>query len=884
MSLRALVVAVLLVLVTSPAWSQETTGSLQGRTVTGAGDPLAGVRVTITSPSLQGARTVETSPQGFFRIPSIPVGRYTVQFARIGHRPVVVESVLIELGKTTPLERVTLEATPIELEPVYVTAAPVVIDVTSTTVGANLDAATIELLPTERNYRDISTFLPHANESFYGDEVNMGGGSGSDNAYFVDGVNITDPYRGKRGTNLPYNFIKEIQVRQGGYEAEFGRATGGVINVITHSGSNRWEVSGFGYFTNDALTAEKQSGLLDFPERNSSSYDIGLRVSGPVVRDRLWVSAAYNPTFEKRDVQALNQGFFEERRTEHRFATKVTWRATQGLDLVASVFGDPTTHNRVGPAYELWAVSELANPDPYLRVTDEGGVAFSLLARGVLGRRVVLEGSAAHSRGDDGMHGATDIGRTEPYFINEVTNVGEGGVGERVDIEGRRTSVNVSSLFFLGAHTVKVGGGYEVARIDQSNLGDAMWQYGDSSFQTYTYDNALSGIENRLPTVYAQDSWRATKRLTLNFGLRWDGQYLVGAGDTVAQDFTKQWQPRLGVTFQPGALGSQKVFGSFGRFYLQHPLYPVLIFFSDYCDAISLFSTDPREPGSEPEVRWEWCALEEKVEDVDGEQFDELTLGYERIVAGNVRLAVQGIHRVLRAAWGSGLDSDLNWVPGNPGQGELTFLPEAKRQYTALEITAERRAASGLSFLATYVLSRSHGNYTGMFTSDLGLAQPGLNFALACEEQGPNSEGLLPNNRTHVFKLASSYRFDFGFSAGTYLTWQSGAPLNEFGPSDCLGIFRPVFLVPRGSAGSLPSIWDLNLRLTYTISPRLGLPLWGRVVLDILHIGNPTQMVFVDQYRYVGLDSGSQVPNSTFGEGFAYQPPMTVRLGLELGY
>jgi hypothetical protein len=120
MYLRACVAAAVLFFLPSPAWSQETTGSLRGRTVTETGDPLAAVRVTIGSPGMQGVRTVETDPQGFFRFAWLPVGRYLVELTRIGHRAVVVEGVPIQLGRATPLEDIVLEAQAIELSPVVV--------------------------------------------------------------------------------------------------------------------------------------------------------------------------------------------------------------------------------------------------------------------------------------------------------------------------------------------------------------------------------------------------------------------------------------------------------------------------------------------------------------------------------------------------------------------------------------------------------------------------------------------------------------------------------------------------------------------------------------------------------------------------------------------
>ena len=114
--------------------------------------------------------------------------------------------------------------------------------------------------------------------------------------YYLDGVNITDPQDAGTSTDLPFNFIKELQVKTGGYEAEYGRATGGIINVITHSGGNRFTGQAFVYFTNDGLTAEPRFGVAGSTEPDFSQYDVGGSVGGPILRDRLWFFAAYAPS------------------------------------------------------------------------------------------------------------------------------------------------------------------------------------------------------------------------------------------------------------------------------------------------------------------------------------------------------------------------------------------------------------------------------------------------------------------------------------------------------------------------------------------------------------------------------------------------------------
>jgi hypothetical protein len=200
-----------------------------------------------------------------------------------------------------------------------------------------------------------------------------------------------------------------------------------------------------------------------------------------------------------------------------------------------------------------------------------------------------------------------------------------------------------------------------------------------------------------------------------------------------------------------------------------------------------------------------------------------------------------------------------------------------------LELSLDRIASQRFQFHVSYVLSKSYGNYTGLFASDQGYLQPGTPLSLQAPDQAPNSLGLLPNDRTHVLKLYGSYRFPFGLTAGTFFTVQSGTPLNQFGmsTSQYFGLeLRYVFLVPRGSAGRSPTIFDLNARLAYDL--RLPGRTSGRVIMDVLHVGNPQQVVWLDQVRYLAPLLSS--PNSSFGRPLARQLPMQARLGLEIGY
>jgi len=153
------------------------------------------------------------------------------------------------------------------------------------------------------------------------------------------------------------------------------------------------------------------------------------------------------------------------------------------------------------------------------------------------------------------------------------------------------------------------------------------------------------------------------------------------------------------------------------------------------------------------------------------------------------------------------------------------------------------------------------------------------------EQNGP--DGLLPNDRTHVFKFSGSYRFDFGLTAGTFLTWQSGTPLNEFGGTSLLpgpGLFG--FVQPRGTAGRTSSFFDLNLRLTYDLALGAASKRDVRFFLDVFHLISDREPVTFDQVHYFNLDSeGNQIlPNPLYGQPTRFHLPTALRLGVQFGF
>ena len=867
--------------------AQEVSGNLQGRVVSPRSEPVPEVRIRVTGPSLQGIRTTQPDRQGFFQVLALPAGSYRVRLERIGFRPVVVDSVLVRIGSTTNLGVVTIEPEAVELGEITVSAQRLSVDPANTTVGANVDASTYNALPVGRDYRSVVAFLPHANTSYFpGDPVNIGGATGLENAYFIDGVNVTDVHLDPPASDfvLPYNFLRTVEVKEGGYGAGYGRAIGGTVNAVTYSGGNAFEGSVFTFFTGDALTGGPKIGLSDEQSSAFTNYDVGARIGGPIVRDRLWFSTAYNPQVETADRAVPGFAGFQDRLRRHIYAAKLLWRATVSTNVELLLFGDRSTHHEVSASFFAIGVDSVENPDPYRRFTRGSHTSRSVRLTHELGTRGLVEISVARATSYTQEGAETARGDTEPLYFDFLTSTLSGGVGVKESPRDARTSAALRGTLELGAHTLVAGAEYEDNRFSDVSFFNNVLR---KDTTLWVQDSGLvpGTVHNRVPTLYLEDAWRIGPRLTVNAGLRWATEFLIGSAGT-AQIFRDEWQPRLGAAWQIGRLGTQRVFGSWGIFYQQLPLDFAFGFYVPYPEFNTFFSSDPRVAGVTPDSVRSISTDPSQYPNIPGlrvEHHREVTLGYERLLGPNFKVTARGIRRDLLSAFGNGLDTAnaLYFVVGVPGQGALSFLPKFRRSYTALELSAEWAGRQGIEAHCSYVLSRSYGNYSGFYISDYGVAGPGNLGGVQTASQRKNSTGLLPNDRTHVLKLSGAYPFAFGLTTGLFFTWQSGTPLNEFGLNSYT---RATFLVPRGSAGRTPAIWDLNLRFAYPFTLAHGMR--ARTTLDWLHIGSPRRAVWLDQLHYASEDANGDPANAnpTYGQVLSYQPATQARLGVEFTF
>ncbi len=879
----ALAVALLLALVPlDRALAQDAGGAIEGRVTDGNGQVLDGVAVVVTGDALLGRRTTVTDARGHFRVEALPIGRCAVMLSRVGLHPSTA-SVRVVLGASADMGMLVMVASPVPVTGVNITGNPVVLRRAG--LGASLPSRVFRALPSDRDYQSIVTLAPHATTSYAGDRANLAGTSGPESNYYVDGANVVEPPGNGRSTSLPSNFIQEVDVRAGGYQAEFGGAGGGIVNAVTASGGNTVHGEVFAFGAHRLFTTSLASLGVAPRTEDFSSWDAGAGIGGPIVRDRLWYYAAWDPTFEDEKIRLPGFGTGIDRRRVQRFAAKLTARPEDRTQLALVMVADPTHQEQVGGVAPS-NLTALGSVDPVYATVQQGGGAASLRATRTVGTRSFVQADAAVNVARYSFTPRTFVGATEPLYTDARTGYVEGGVGSLTDRHAGRWSGRLVAATQRAGHALKAGAGYEDEwfrerlALDQiARLGDALWQY-------TTLPDRSSRNHIRSPHAFAQDAWDVSPRLRLDAGLRWSGEWWMASGGSVGQRIADAWQPRFGATWILDRPRTRRVFASWGRFVQRTRLNVPGFFLQDTPSTylVRWFDHDPRQdPSGGTPVFAQTLGHQAAVAGLRPATFDETQAGGDAWLAGRVHVLARGVYRTQRSGI-AGVLSPLSGqaVYGNPGRGELAAYPGITRIYRALELTLEGGPSATTTWQASYVLASLDGNYEGYWGQSAGVNDPLGAAAFASDVRGSAFGcGPLPSDRTHQLKLRAARPIAFGLSAGTTLWWASGTPISELG-STRFGPPYYVFLSPRGSRGRTPALYDLAVRLAW--QPALHSAVEPRLLADVYHVGNPRRTVVVDEVHYRGVNgSGAQVaPNPGYGGPLLQQPPVAWRFGVEV--
>ena len=323
-------------------------GSLVGKLTDNANKPLADAEVTVRNPETGFTRTVKADANGQYRFPFLPVGQYIVEATKDGKTLGKLADVTVGLGTATTAN-VTLNATSVEEIQVMASRIVTAVDVTSTESATNITRAELERLPVDRDVMSVALLAPGLTKGDSALEgVSFGGSSVAENTMYINGLNVTDFYNRIGFSSVPYAFYEEFQVKTGGYSVEFGRTTGGVINAVTRSGTNEfdvgtqiaWKPSWLQSSKTNRYYANGNARIIgSYDEYDSTSATV--YASGPIVKDKLFFFALY----EARDYKPVNTNnagttFFDETEDSGFWGAKIDWQINDSNLLELLAFSD----------------------------------------------------------------------------------------------------------------------------------------------------------------------------------------------------------------------------------------------------------------------------------------------------------------------------------------------------------------------------------------------------------------------------------------------------------------------------------------------------------------------------------------------------------------
>lgn len=295
----ALLVAALASAVPPAARADSGSGTLRG-TVTEeeTGKPLAGVTVTVTSPALQGESTEFTDADGNYTITNLPIGEYLVRFY---YSDLVIErnGIVVSADKTLVVSG-AIATSKAKVDTYAIVERAPTVDVANTQVQTEVSKDLVDNTPVRgRTFSSVLTMAPGAATDDVG--TSFSGGTGPENRYLIDGFNATNPSYGLLSAPVPLEFIQETSIITGGYNAEYGGVLGGgVVNVITKSGSNEFKGDVWTNVTPFALTPSRLGRIGEavstIRRYGDQQADLGFTLGGPILNDRIWFFVGFAPT------------------------------------------------------------------------------------------------------------------------------------------------------------------------------------------------------------------------------------------------------------------------------------------------------------------------------------------------------------------------------------------------------------------------------------------------------------------------------------------------------------------------------------------------------------------------------------------------------------
>lgn len=495
-----------LLMLSSLSQAQAPTGKIEGVVADQQGLALPGVSVVGTGTALVGKATAVTDEEGRYRFLALPPGSYTLTFSISGFKSISQENIRLNAEQTLSIN-VTMQ-TGLEEEVSVVGQAPL-IDVKSTTKGVTLNKNIFNSLPRGRSFESLITVVAGANEEQeFGKGISIDGATGFENVFYFDGMETSNIMKGRQGQEAAIEFVEELQVKSSGYQAEFGGSLGGVVNVITRSGSNEFHGEVLGFYTGHWLNGNERDTLqLDpydttkaeyvnyqdlFGKDRMSRWEGGFGLGSYILKDRLWFFTSFIPAFRTvtRPMEWRSTGEAKEYTQKYRWynlQAKLSAQLSSNIRVGVSFVGSPYNYRGAladksgltgSPTYQFsqegfdfptWTIS--AHSDitfgNNLMINVRGGHYFTnqtnqqLIAPGV---RYVFQGPG--NNGDNGLPQTNaiypELVAMYPDYIRPAgwTNYAAAAGNEYKKFLQARTSGNLDLTYYFdlaGEHAFKTG-------------------------------------------------------------------------------------------------------------------------------------------------------------------------------------------------------------------------------------------------------------------------------------------------------------------------------------------------------------------------------------------------------------------------------------------
>jgi hypothetical protein len=638
-------------------------GNLSGIVYDATKASVPGAQVTITGPI--GSLTQSTTDQGSFLFSTLIPGIYSVKVQKAGFKLASVKSAEVQINKTTSIE-VILETGQVS-EVVEVSAATVTVDTSTSAVTADISDTFFENIPVQRGVANLFYLSPGAVDGIQtgGNNPSISGSSGLENSYIADGVSINDPAfgglgvwarsYGALGSGINQSFVKEVQIKTGGFEPQYGHASGGIVQIVTKSGSTKTHGEIGGYFhplgmqTTPLNADDPQFGRVNKFGRylGNANYEGDAELGGYVpirkLRDHLFYFGNFNPSVSNQYVApAVGSGLFtayngqlQRTKTSYDYAGKLTFKINDRQTVESSVFGDPSHTNNV-PWATLNATDKTVNSK-----WDFGTRNWALRYDGALTSTWLIDSAFTWSWNHFSETPLADV----TQIVDESGQVQAGtfnaqgfGFLEPYDSNTRSVAFDTSKTYrFLGQHTFSIGytwqfpiyndstsysGGKFAIPATNASGGDPGYgtatnptvagKMTDASLVLETlapvpnssacslcpymavykadgtidttqapqqvllsqsrgrFDGGVTKSTGRYHAGYVNDSWALGKHVTVNLGLRWEQQRLVG--NQTQRLFNDMWSPRIGFVLDPKGNRKTKFYANYGRYAFVLPL------------------------------------------------------------------------------------------------------------------------------------------------------------------------------------------------------------------------------------------------------------------------------------------------------------------------